>query len=398
MNKYSCFLYNFKDDLIQEENEENENEENKNGKNENKNEENENKNEENKNEENENKKIKKNKKKYNYKFVSKNFFSENEILISKLISQMINYKKYFHIPSKIENINYVNIENENINDYETEYDINLKYRKKIPSNNILFKYNNIEIIYLNDYLFSNHLFFCNPFSQKKYIFYKIINIYEKLLKSVNMLNQNFIFFNNLNYENIFINQNKSDLPILNDFSQSINIKSTSIQQNLKKYIFFQPPIELQALTYIFENELSSLSNNNINVIVSNAIENNYIFDNFSNNIKQKYYNDGFSFLEKFINKKVDEIISGIILYFKSWDNYALSILYLEIIIKIYKSIANKNNKFILNFMKLLLKNISFHPEKRLSLKNTRREFNQIINNISSNELKEIIDALSNTHD
>jgi hypothetical protein len=71
---------------------------------------------------------------------------------------------------------------------------------------------------------------------------------------------------------------------------------------------------------------------------------------------------------------------------------------LEIIIKIYKSIANKNNKFILNFMKLLLKNISFHPEKRLSLKNTRREFNQIVNNISSNELKEIIDALSNTHD
>jgi hypothetical protein len=71
---------------------------------------------------------------------------------------------------------------------------------------------------------------------------------------------------------------------------------------------------------------------------------------------------------------------------------------LEIIIKIYKSIANKNNKFILNFMKLLLKNISFHPEKRLSLKNTRTEFNQIINNISSNELKEIIDALSNTHD
>jgi hypothetical protein len=49
-------------------------------------------------------------------------------------------------------------------------------------------------------------------------------------------------------------------------------------------------------------------------------------------------------------------------------------------------------------MKLLLKNISFHPEKRLSLKNTRTEFNQIINNISSNELKEIIDALSNTHD
>lgn len=367
MNNYTCILYNFKEDAVQNE------------------------------EENEEKKYKN--KKYNYKFVSRDFFIDNELSISSSISRMINYKKYFYIPSKIEKINFVNIDDEKLDDVETEYDIDLKYRKKMLSNNILLKYNNTIISNLNDYLSSNNLFFNNLFSEKKYIFYKIINVYEKLLKSINMLNQNFIFYNNLNCENIFINQ--FETPILSEFCFSINFKSKIeiLNQYLHKIIlkydpsYIQWPIEMHALSYIFYNNLSSLSNHNIHKIVSEMISNNYIFDNFSDNMKQKYCDDGILFLKKFVNKNVNEIISEIILYFKSWDNYALSILYLEIIIKIYKS--TKNNKFIVNFMKLLLKNISFNPEKRFSLKNTKLEFNNLINNISIIEFKEIINSLSN---
>lgn len=368
MNKYSCFLYNFKEDTIEDNTQMN---------------------------------YKNKLKKYKYNFVSKDFFVDNELSISNLISQMINYKKYFYIPSKIEKINFINIDNENINNnFETEYDINLKYRKKISSNNILLKYDNLQFSDLNNYLSSNNLFFNNSFSEQKYIFYKIMNIYEKILKSINMLNQNFIFYNNLNRKNIFINQH--DSIILSDFYFSINFKSQTeiLEHNLQKIIlkyepsYIQWPIEIHALSYIFNYKLSSLSNNNIHKIVSEIISNNYIFDSFSDNIKKKYYDDGISFLKKFVNKKLNNIISEIILYFKSWDNYALSILYLELIVKIYKSLENKNNKFIVNFMKLLLKNISFNPEKRFSLKNTKLEFNKIINYISKNEFKEIIKTIS----
>lgn len=380
--KYSCFSYNFKEDVIHEEIEDNR--------------------EDNREDREEKYKNIKNKK-YNYKFVSRDFFVENELKISKLISRMINYKKYFYIPSKIEKINFVDIndENKNVEDFETEYDINLKYRKKISSNNILLKYDNIQILDLNDYLSSNNLFFNNLFSEKKYIFYKIIHVYEKLLKSINMLNQNFIFYNNLNFENenenIFINQ--FETPMLSEFCFSINFKSKEITQDLQNIIlkyepsYIQWPVEIHAISYIFYNNLSTLSNHNIDKIVSEMISNNYIFDNFSENMKEKYYNDGISFLKKFVNKKTNEIISEIILYFKSWDNYALSILYLQIIIKIYKFV--KNNKFIIDFMKLLLKNISFNPEKRFSLQNTKLEFNNIINHISISEFKEIVNSLNN---
>ena len=367
MNKYSCIFYNFKNENINNSKDTNNVEDTNNF-------------------ENKNKKNKLKKNKYYYKFVSKDFFIENEIFISNRISQMIYYKKYFHIPTKIEKINYVNIDEENETDFESEYDINLKYRKKISSNNILLKYNNISLIKFNNY----------SSSSQKYFFYQIINIYTKLLKLINMLNENFIFFNNLNDENIFINN--LDSPILSNFLFSINFSSSINENILKNFIleydpsYIQWPIEIHAIAYIFHNKLNSLSHSNVNDIVSELIRNNYILNNFSDTIKQKYYDDGVLFLNTFINKRVDEIISIIILYFKSWDNYALSILYLQIIIKIYTSIKNKNNKFIIDFMKLLLKNISFHPEKRISLKNTKNEFNKIINNISKNEYKEIINC------
>lgn len=358
MNKYSCIFYNFKDD-VDSTNTANTNTTNTN-------------------------------KKYNHKFVSKDFFVENELFVSNIISHMINYSKYFYIPSKVEKINFVNIDNENMENFETEYDINLKYRKKIVSNNILLKYENIPNDQLNNYLSSD----------TKYFFYKIIHIYVKLLKSINILNENNIFFNNLNSENIIVNQ--FDCPILTNFQYSILINS-STKENLHKFIleydpsYIQWPIEIHTIAFIFHNNLTSLSNGNIHDIVNELINNNYIFDNFNHAIKKKYYDDGIDFLTHFVNKKKDDIISTMILYFKSWDNYATSILYLQIIIKIYKCIKNTKNKFITDFMKLLMKNISFDPSKRFSLKNTKMYFNHILNNITKSEYKEIMHSLCHSH-
>jgi hypothetical protein len=357
MNKYSCIFYNFKDDVdLNTTTPTNTNT-------------------------NTNNKLKK----YKHKFVSKDFFVENELFVSKKISHMINYSKYFYIPSKVEKINFVNIDNENVENFETEYDINLKYRKKIVSNNILLQYENIPTTQLNNYLSSD----------TKYFFYKIIHIYIKLLKSINILNQNNIFFNNLNNENIIVNQ--FDCPILTNFQYSITINS-STKENLHKFIleydpsYIQWPIEIHTMAFIFHNNLTSLSNGNIHDIVNELIHNNYIFDNFNDDIKQKYYNDGIFFLTNFVNKKKDDILTIMISYFKYWDNYATSILYLQIIIKIYKCIKNKKNKFISDFMKLLMKNISFDPNKRFSLKNTKIYFNHILNNITKSEYKEIINC------
>ena len=210
-----------------------------------------------------------------------------------------------------------------------------------------------------------------------------------------MLNENNIFFNNLNCENILIDMN--DSPMLTNFLCSIYINSDMNNGSLQKYMleynpsYDQLPIEIHAISYIFHNKLISLSMNDVMNIVNDLISNNDVLNNFSENVKRQYYDDGIAFLNNYVNKNIDEIISKMMLYFKTWDNYALSMLYLQIMTKIYKS--TKNNKFIFNFIKLLLKNINFHPEKRVSLKNTKIVFCKLLNSFSKSECEEIIKAI-----
>ena len=329
-----------------------------------------------------------------HKFASNDFFTNNEITVSNIVKQMIHYEKYFYIPYKIEKINFVNIEKEkekekenikNDTDADEEinenYENNLKYRKKIKSGNILLKYPNKLLTPLNNYLNS---------------FHQIIFIYKKMLKSIYMLNENFIFSNNINSDNILITTN--DLPIISNFSFSIRMNSPGL--DFKKFIldydpeYIQWPIELHLLAFIFRNQCISISPSNVNQIVNDLIQNNYILNNFSETIKEHYRKDGMQFLSQFVNKPLNEIISTITFHFKTWDNYSLSLLYLQIFVKIYNSMKNKKNKFIMDFMKLLLKNISFNPKNRLSIKNTKNMFQYLINNISKSEYKEIAKLLS----
>ena len=170
--------------------------------------------------------------------------------------------------------------------------------------------------------------------------------------------------------------------------------------DFKKFIldydpeYIQWPIELHLLAFIFRNQCISISPSNVNQIVNDLIQNNYILNNFSETIKEHYRKDGMQFLSQFVNKPLNEIISTITFHFKTWDNYSLSLLYLQIFVKIYNSMKNKKNKFIMDFMKLLLKNISFNPKNRLSIKNTKNMFQYLINNISKSEYKEIAKLLS----
>ena len=82
------------------------------------------------------------------------------------------------------------------------------------------------------------------------------------------------------------------------------------------------------------------------------------------------------FLKKYENIPGDIVIKELIQYYKTWDQYSLSILYL----KFYKIIFINGffeSKFILNFSQLLLTNISPDPNKRLSLYDTLQKYKDI---------------------
>ena len=76
----------------------------------------------------------------------------------------------------------------------------------------------------------------------------------------------------------------------------------------------------------------------------------------------------------------------------TWDNYALSILFLRILIGIHRSIGCKN-KFIILFMKLLVCNVQLNPLKRLTIQDTINSFNNILDNVEPKDYRSIICGL-----
>lgn len=332
------------------------------------------------------------------RIVEKDFFIENEIYISNYIKNIFFYRKYFFIPIKSQHLHLINIADEDNEDNSHDYQIILDGRMKTPSNKIILQYENVQFK-----SFKNYLFLISQSHKNIFFIQQLFYIYEKILQSIQILISNNIFHNHLIDENILFKYSNSihHFPIISNFSFSIKINS-SISNTIKHFLldydpsYIQWPIELHTLAFINKRKLISISIGNINEIVSDLANNNFIFENFNDSVKNKFITDGINYLKKYINCKYDTILNDALSYWSTWDNHALSAMYLPIIINLHKKIkhhSGKNITFCTSFMKLLLKNMSYNPANRLSIIDNLLQFNTLINNISKNEYKELLDSL-----
>ena len=102
--------------------------------------------------------------------------------------------------------------------------------------------------------------------------------------------------------------------------------------------------------------------------------------------------DGLKFFARYTNKSFDENLIEAFKYCWTWDNYALSIVYLKILIGLHR-LLNVNNKFIISFMKLLVDNISLDPSKRPLPSVTLTLFENMLQTILMKDYQELIDAI-----
>ena len=97
---------------------------------------------------------------------------------------------------------------------------------------------------------------------------------------------------------------------------------------------------------------------------------------FSDDFKYKYKIMCIEFLGKYINVNKNIIIKELLQYYKTWDLYSLSILYLKFFYTLFQD-GFFDSKFIINFSQLLLINISPDPSKRLSIADTLQKYKDI---------------------
>jgi len=219
-------------------------------------------------------------------------------------------------------------------------------------------------------------------SPKLFVFH-IIDSFSYVLENLLILQKNKICFFSINTQNMAFN--KGYKPILRNFSESIQINKldvsyiTDVIKQIEDYTF--KPLEVRVLFYLIHNEENTLSYSSIEDICELFVKNNCILSLFSLEYREKYLQTCINVLKKYINNHKNDIISDIMKYADTWDNYSLSILYLFFIGNFNKVFCLKDC-FLSKFSVLLNKNTNPDPLKRESLQKTQDAFQELMNHYS----------------
>ena len=254
-------------------------------------------------------------------------------------------------------------------------------------NTVLLKYEDKKIIYLKNYLKSLS-------SPRKYIFI-LIDFYRYLLNSIHLLSINQIVHNHICFDTIYIDNHN---PLITDFSFSLDLSCFNNKNYVQQFFttydpsYFERPFELHLLSYLLTNKLVSLSKQNIDIVIKDVLNNHGLLHTFGKTIVDDFTKNAIEYYAKYINQNYEYIITDILTYSNSWDNYALSIMFLRILIYLYKCMK-KQNKFIILFMKLLVCNINLNPLKRLTFDQTTNKFESLMDSLDPKDYLDIIQNL-----
>jgi hypothetical protein len=207
----------------------------------------------------------------------------------------------------------------------------------------------------------------------------MLDVYSQLLNSLLELEKMNICFFGVSAGNILIDQN-SNTVVLSDFKNSLqdsdeaNVQDSDesnrdfirILENTTCYTY--KPIEIHVVHYLLKVNGMPLSYSSIDEISTYFAEKMEFLNHFDQEYKIKYYHECVQHLKtKYLNKPKDHIISEIRRETRrTWDNFALSILFLHIFENMIQ-VFSLNNTIINELVFILKQNLDPVPNQRHSL-------------------------------
>lgn len=331
-------------------------------------------------------------KEYISKLVEKNFSSRNEIEIGEIIKKIPFYSLYYvpvlnHCAANLSKVGSKEIKNCNIvyNDDEQEH---VKY--------ILLKMKYVKNIKFTEYLLKN--------KNKKHVLNVIFDTYSYFLFSLEQLMNYEVIHFDFKWENAVIDL-KTELPMILDFGISIPIRKLlehdrALNEEKEKekdgddgdgekdkydvfrdyfYTYFPKytlwPLEVHAMCYVL-HEHSRITAESLQNMINECVDSNVVFGIFSPDFIKKYKKMWFETMEHLIDKPRTYVIHECLKFWNTWDNYALSMSYFQII-QFISSSGFTSNAFLLAFSKILLGNVHPDPSRRSNYTTTRYEYKSI---------------------
>lgn len=331
--------------------------------------------------------VKKNKKTVS-KLVVQDKSSEKEIYTGKKINKLL--KKFNVIKSIfLPIVSYSNIKVSTIKDKDIDK-CTVVERKKF-SKFVLLNMPYIEGVEFMDYI-----------KQEINRSSKVINIFFQsylfLLKSLHFLIQSKTVHFDLKGNNILYNK-LENLPTIIDFGLSLNMElildrdgilKTSLLELQNIFVTFGPdyfiwPLEVHYLCYLLYINMYP-NDENLMEIVYAYVENHIpLRRNYSADFLDKYKDLCYKQLLSYNSIELMDRIKLIINYWKTWDNYSLSCMYLLIMSYINLD-GNASNDFMIFNSKILIMNIHPNPKKRLSIIETINKFKELLLNEKYNNV------------
>ena len=299
------------------------------------------------------------------KLQKKDITAENEIIIGKLIKKIKNYNFYFlpiisHCPIQIRDVEKKIISKCNIVNVDTD------------------EYILMDIPYVQNKPFFEILI--DTSEGKKQTLIRFTSSYKYLLNALLLLLEHNIVHYDLKGENILFNMDIMEPQII-DFGISIPMNNVN-DENLKNYFYvFAPeyylwPLEIHIINYLIHYAENDLNKENAESISELYTSNNKGLVIFSPDFIEQYKQACLKECMKYVGKPKKEVINELLKYYKTWDNYSLSILYLRIY-EYFFPVGFHKNKLLINFSQLLLLNINPNPNKRLTINETIKRFTEL---------------------
>ena len=339
-----------------------------------------------------------NNKKYISKIQRYDESARNEIQIGKMIQNIGGFEDHFSPILKFCNIDIASIKDKEINKCTI-------LKKQSSKKFIVMKLRYVDGNDFIDYLISQ--------KNSVQLVSNIILSYNHLLTTISMLIENHILHYDIKGTNILFDIEK-EAPILIDFGLSVEIEKIDFNddeniliKNLKNIFYVSAPeyylwsLEIHYLSYILHKNKEPTETELIELATKYVNENKALNKNFSPWFLKKYKEKCIRQLKKYNNMKYMNRIKYLFSYWKTFDNYALSIMYLKFLRYININ-GFLDNHFILFFSKLLLKNIDPNPDNRLSIVETIHTFNTFLyqknNEMNIQTFEELTDSFIESRD
>lgn len=328
----------------------------------------------------------------------KSFNSKNEIKISKMIKNIAEYKRFFLPVSR-----------------SCKVDLRVINNQVASQCKIIKEETNPYVLMSIPYVENQPFFEYLSDIREKDTINVIVSTADYLLQAVSKLVEGGIVHFDLKGDNIIFNT-KTERPQIIDFGISIPIERSRFHKNVSKYFYIYAPeyyiwpIEVHIACFAFQKHgdaNATISKSESHQVAKDFVANHKVVEELSNEEREVYLSDCIEVAERYVGLSSSDLIAKVKSSYKTWDNYAIGILFLKLIRHVYPD-TQKNTKempkdsyssltlnsttHIMNVLEnVFLANIYADPLKRMSLRETRTQIQKVLNMLEGQPTRSNID-------